>query len=129
MVHFVMWPLTDAMELASAMHGYYGEFIYSGPCGDYDPTAEMVWGTPWIWLPTKTIAEWALRPGYHTRVAIINAFQTVGGHVHCMLPIMVAEGFRQDRYQTCYTLGCFRKTHDSSTIIAATLALLATSCR
>ncbi|KAL0042711.1 hypothetical protein WJX79_008376 [Trebouxia sp. C0005] len=58
----------------------------------------MVWGTPWGWLPAKTIAEWALRPGYNTRIAIINAFQTAGGHVHRMLPIMVAEALRQDRF-------------------------------
>ncbi len=64
---------------------------------EYSHVTGMVWGTPWGWLPTKTIAEWALRPGYNTRIAIINAFQTVGGHVHRMLPIMVAEAFRQDR--------------------------------
>jgi hypothetical protein len=64
---------------------------------EYSHVTGMVWGTPWGWLPTKTIAEWALRPGYNTRIAIINAFQTVGGHLHRMLPIMVAEACRQDR--------------------------------
>ncbi|KAL0049468.1 hypothetical protein WJX82_003073 [Trebouxia sp. C0006] len=71
-------------------------FLWVKTTGHYVPT-RMVWGTPWGWLPTKTIAEWALRPGYNTRIAIINAFQTAGGHVHRMLPIMVAETFRQDR--------------------------------
>lgn len=75
----------------------------------------MVWGTPWGWLPTKTIAEWALRPGYNTRIAIINAFQTAGGHVHRMLPIMVAQAFRQDRYSmpcsACASLGLIQQHH------------------
>ncbi|KAL0040620.1 hypothetical protein WJX77_012568 [Trebouxia sp. C0004] len=69
--------------------------------GHYMPLPRLMWGTPWGWLPTKTIAEWALRPGSNTRIAIINAFQTVGGHVHRMLPIMVAEAFRQDRFASC----------------------------
>ncbi|KAL3130565.1 hypothetical protein ABBQ38_008372 [Trebouxia sp. C0009 RCD-2024] len=59
------------------------------------------WGTPRVWLPSKVLSEWALRPGHHVGVAILNAFQTAGGHVHRMLPIMLAEGFRQDRSAAC----------------------------
>ncbi|KAL3144219.1 hypothetical protein ABBQ32_003998 [Trebouxia sp. C0010 RCD-2024] len=54
----------------------------------------LVWGPPRVWLPSKGLTEWALRPGHHIGVAILNAFQTAGGHVHRMLSIMLAEGFR-----------------------------------
>lgn len=57
----------------------------------------MPWGNPWLWLPSKHFTEWALRPAHNARVAIINAVYTVGGHVHRMLPIMLAESLRQDR--------------------------------
>ena len=50
-----------------------------------------------MWLPSKILTEWALRPGHYTGVAILNAFQTAGGHVHRMLPVMLSEGFSQDR--------------------------------
>lgn len=63
--------------------------------------AGMVWGNPWLWLPSRHFTEWALRPAHNARVAIINAVYTVGGHVHRMLPIMLAESLTQNR---CYLL-------------------------
>ncbi|KAK9808945.1 hypothetical protein WJX72_006758 [[Myrmecia] bisecta] len=56
--------------------------------------------TGWqAWLPR----EWALRPAFSVRVAIINAVYTAGGHVHRMLPLLLAEALRRDsRWAGCF---------------------------
>lgn len=42
--------------------------------------------------------DWALRPSYDTRVAIINALYACGENVQRLMPIMVAEAVRRDRH-------------------------------
>lgn len=66
--------------------------------------AGMMWGSPWLWLPSRHFTEWALRPAHNARVAIINAVYTVGGHVHRMLPIMLAQFLSEDRYSLLIAL-------------------------
>ena len=46
-----------------------------------------------MWVPR----DWALRPSYHTRVAIINAFYAAGENVQRLAPLMVAEIARHDK--------------------------------
>lgn len=50
---------------------------------------------PWSSLPSR---EWFLRPGFDTRVAILNAMYTVGGNVHRCLPLLLAQALRKDGY-------------------------------
>ena len=47
-----------------------------------------------MWVPR----DWALRPSYNTRVAIINAFYAAGENVQRLAPLMVAEIARHDRW-------------------------------
>ncbi len=51
------------------------------------------WAESGAWVPR----DWALRPGYDTRVAIINALYACGENVQRLMPIMVAEAVRRDR--------------------------------
>ena len=48
---------------------------------------------PWTWLLEW---EWALRPGFQGRVAIINAFYAAGGSVQKMVPLLFFEVARRD---------------------------------
>lgn len=52
------------------------------------------WAESGAWVPR----DWALRPSYDTRVAIINALYTCGENVQRLMPIMLAEAARQDRW-------------------------------
>lgn len=51
------------------------------------------WAESGAWVPR----DWALRPSYDTRVAIINALYACGENVQRLMPIMVAEAVRRDR--------------------------------
>ena len=46
-----------------------------------------------MWVPR----DWALRPSYETRVAIINALYAAGENVQRLAPVMLAEAVRHDR--------------------------------
>ena len=41
--------------------------------------------------------DWALRPGYDTRVAIINAMYACGEKVQKLMPVLLTEAIRRDR--------------------------------
>eukprot|EP00884_Botryococcus_braunii_P012217 jgi/Botrbrau1/20997/Bobra.0144s0015.1 len=58
------------------------------------------WSSPSAWLPY----DWAARPGFEARVAILNAMYTMGGHVQRLLPILITEAIRRDRYSYAYAL-------------------------
>lgn len=52
------------------------------------------WAESGAWVPR----DWALRPSYDTRVAIINALYACGENVQRLMPIMLAEAVRRDRF-------------------------------
>ena len=52
----------------------------------------------WADPGARLLREWALRPGLGARVAIINALYTGGGPVQRMLPVLLAESLRRDRW-------------------------------
>ena len=52
------------------------------------------WAEPGVWVPR----DWALRPSYETRVAIINALYAAGENVQRLAPVMLAEAVRHDRW-------------------------------
>ena len=41
--------------------------------------------------------DWALRPSYDTRVAIINAMYACGENVQKLMPVLLTEAVRRDR--------------------------------
>ena len=41
--------------------------------------------------------DWALRPSYDTRVAIINAMYACGENVQKLMPVLLTEAIRRDR--------------------------------
>ncbi|CAL8470433.1 g9975 [Coccomyxa elongata] len=57
------------------------------------------WAESGAWVPR----DWALRPSYDTRVAIINALYACGENVQRLMPIMVAEAVRRDRFAMALT--------------------------
>lgn len=51
------------------------------------------WAETGAWVPR----DWALRPGYDTRVAIINAMYACGENVQKLMPVLLTEAVRRDR--------------------------------
>ena len=51
------------------------------------------WAETGAWVPR----DWALRPSYDTRVAIINAMYACGENVQKLMPVLLTEAVRRDR--------------------------------
>ena len=54
------------------------------------------WAETGAWVPR----DWALRPSYDTRVAIINALYACGENVQKLMPVLLTEAIRRDRRAT-----------------------------
>ena len=52
------------------------------------------WAETGAWVPR----DWALRPGYDTRVAIINALYACGENIQKLMPVLLTEAVRRDRW-------------------------------
>ena len=48
--------------------------------------------------------DWALRPSYDTRVAIINAMYACGENVQKLMPVLLTEAVRRDRQALLFAL-------------------------
>ena len=48
--------------------------------------------------------DWALRPSYDTRVAIINAMYVCGENVQKLMPVLFTEAIRRDRQASLLSL-------------------------
>ena len=48
--------------------------------------------------------DWALRPSYDTRVAIINALYACGENIQKLMPVLLTEAVRRDRWALSLTL-------------------------
>ena len=48
--------------------------------------------------------DWALRPSYDTRVAIINAMYACGENVQKLMPVLFTEAIRRDRQASLLSL-------------------------
>lgn len=59
------------------------------------------WAETGAWVPR----DWALRPSYDTRVAIINAMYACGENVQKLMPVLLTEAVRRDRHASplCFT--------------------------
>ena len=48
--------------------------------------------------------DWALRPSYDTRVAIINALYACGENIQKLMPVLLTEAVRRDRWALSLSL-------------------------
>lgn len=77
--------------------------------------------------------DWALRPSYDTRVAIINAMYACGENVQKLMPVLLTEAVRRDRQgspSNCHPKRiCFYESLCSSACITwVSLLQLLTAC-
>ncbi|KAK9836261.1 hypothetical protein WJX81_000321 [Elliptochloris bilobata] len=102
-----LWRARTAQGSGVEPSEAFSEGTYAAPELPHWVRARMA-GIPalpegWADPGARLLREWALRPGWGARVAIINALYAGGAPVQRLLPVLIAESLRRDRFAMALT--------------------------